>query len=87
MYPDLIDGGTVTAPRWAIYGTQGQWEVENVGISPDIDVRQDPALVREGHDPQLERAVGEAMRLLAADPAPSFPEAPAPDKHPVLPDE
>ena len=32
----------------------GEWEVENIGIAPDFDVEQDPALVRKGRDPQLE---------------------------------
>ncbi len=84
-YPALMDGGSVTAPRWALYGTEGQWEVENIGIPPDIDVEQDPALVRAGHDPQLERAVAEALALLAAHPAPTFAKPPAPDKKPILP--
>ena len=35
----------------------GNWEVENHGISPDIEVDLDPKSVREGHDAQLERAV------------------------------
>lgn len=84
-YPPLIDGGSVTAPRWAIYGTGGQWEVEGIGIAPDIEVEQDPALIRQGHDPQLERAVAEAMALLKANPPQQFPK-PAPIiKHPVLP--
>ena len=47
-YPPLLDGGFVTAPRWGLYGTKGEWEVENRGIAPDIEVEQDPALVRKG---------------------------------------
>ena len=63
-YPQLIDGGSITAPRWAIYGLKGQWEVENHGIAPDVEVELDPKLVREGHDPQLERAVEVVLDLL-----------------------
>jgi tricorn protease len=84
-YPELIDGGSVTAPRWAIYGTQGQWEVEDIGIPPDIEVAQDPELVRQGHDPQLEAAVAEALSLLKEKPVPQFQAPTAPDKHQVLP--
>ena len=84
-YPKLMDGGTVTAPRWAIYGTQGQWEVENIGIPPDIEVPADPEQMRQGHDPQLERAVDAAMALLRKHPPPTFVQPAAPDKHPVLP--
>ena len=67
-YPQLVDGGRITAPRWALYGTTGAWEVENHGIAPDVEVEQDPALVRQGHDPQLERAVAIAMDELAKNP-------------------
>ena len=84
-YPSLMDGGTVTAPRAAIGGLRGQWEVEGHGIAPDIEVQQDPKLVREGHDPQLEAAVRKAMQLLSAHPAPTFKQPPYPDHHPVLP--
>jgi tricorn protease len=85
-YPPLIDGGTITAPRWALYGTRGEWEVENVGIAPDIEVEQDPALVRQGHDPQLERAVQVALDALAKSPPPKFVRPAYPDRKPVLPD-
>jgi tricorn protease len=75
-YPELIDGGFVTAPRIAIYGLKGEWEVENHGIQPDIEVEMDPALVRQGHDPQLEKAVEVVMELLTKNPVP-VPTRPA----------
>ena len=78
-YPPLIDGGSVTAPRWAFYGLDGDWEVENRGISPDIEVDLDPKLVREGHDPQLERAVAVVLELMKKSPAPDFPRPSYPD--------
>ncbi|HEY2588811.1 MAG TPA: PDZ domain-containing protein [Tepidisphaeraceae bacterium] len=84
-YPDLIDGGHVTAPRDAIYGLNGNWEVENHGIAPDIEVEMDPKLAREGHDPQLERAVKEAMDLLEKSPPREFPKPAYPDYKPRLP--
>jgi tricorn protease len=84
-YPQLIDGGSVTAPRWACYGLKGQWEVENHGISPDVEVELDPKLVRQGHDPQLERAVEVALDLLKKNPPPSYPKPPYPNYHETLP--
>jgi len=63
-YPPLMDGGLVTAPRVAIYGLHGEWEVENHGIPPDIEVENDPASVAAGHDRQLERAVEVTMEAL-----------------------
>ena len=41
-YPVLLDGGHVTAPRYAIYGINGEWEVENHGIAPDVPVEELP---------------------------------------------
>ncbi len=80
-YPPLIDGGTVMAPRWAFYGLTGQWEVENHGIAPDVEVDLDPKLVRAGHDPQLERAVEVALELLRKNPPPVFERPPYPNYH------
>jgi tricorn protease len=60
----LIDGGAISSPNLAFYNLDGEWDVENKGIAPDIEVEMTPALVIQGHDPQLERAVQEALRLL-----------------------
>jgi tricorn protease len=84
-YPVLLDGGTVTAPRSAISNLNGDWEVEGHGIPPDIEVIQDPKLVREGHDPQLERAVAEAMQQLKDHPLPEYKTPAYTNHHPVLP--
>jgi tricorn protease len=84
-YPQLLDGGFVTAPRWAIYGTKGQWEVENHGIDPDIEVELEPKLVREGHDPQLEKAVETVMEMLRKNPPPTYARPPYPVYQPQLP--
>jgi len=75
-YPRLLDGGGVTAPRVAIYGLHGEWEVENRGIAPDIEVENDPASVAAGHDAQLERAVQVTLEALKAHPV-VLPEHPA----------
>jgi tricorn protease len=77
-YPPLIDGGTVTAPRVAFFTPAGQWEVENQGVAPDIEVELDPKAWREGRDPQLEKAVEVVMDALAKNPLPV-------PKHPVFP--
>jgi len=71
--PVLIDGGTVTAPHIALYGLNGQWEVENVGIAPDIEVQHDPMLVRQGRDPQLEKAVEVLLAELKKNPPKDYP--------------
>ncbi len=56
-YPSFIDGGMFTSPRVGIFSPDGEWEVENVGVWPDVDIEQTPKEVIAGHDPQLEKAV------------------------------
>jgi tricorn protease len=50
-YPPLLDGGHVTAPRWAFYGLNGDWEVENHGIAPDVEVESRPQTRARGPRP------------------------------------
>jgi tricorn protease len=80
-YPTLIDGGSVTAPRYAIYGLNGEWEVEGHGIPPDVMVEELPKDVAAGHDAQLERAVAIVLQQLKEHPAPVSPIPPYPDFH------
>jgi len=75
--PQTIDGGGITAPSLAFYDLAGKWAVENEGIPPDIEVEYTPAAVIQGHDPQLERAVAEALKLLDQSPNRKMPR-PAP---------
>jgi len=77
-YPELIDGGRVTAPRAALYGLNGEWEVENHGIPPDYEVDLDPAAYRQGHDAQLDKAIEVVMQQLKEHPLPQIkrPEYP-----------
>jgi tricorn protease len=84
-YPPLMDGGGVTAPRIAVEGLDGTFPVENRGVAPDVEVWQDPKLVREGHDPQLERGVAIAMQQLKASPPPVYERPPWRNYHPHLP--
>jgi tricorn protease len=75
-YPPLMDGGNVTAPSFGFFNPDGQWDVENKGITPDVEVELDPKLMHEGHDPQLERAVAVAMSQMKDHPVP-VPHRPA----------
>jgi tricorn protease len=62
--PGLIDGGSITAPRGGFFDAEGNWAVENEGVAPDYPVMQAPALVAEGKDPQLLKAIEVGMKLL-----------------------
>jgi tricorn protease len=75
--PATIDGGGITAPSLAFYNLKGEWDVENIGVAPDIEVEYTPAEVIKGRDPQLERAVQEALKLLEKNPVQRVPR-PAP---------
>jgi tricorn protease len=75
--PATIDGGGITAPSLAFYNLKGEWDVENIGVAPDIEVESTAGDAMKGHDPQLERAVQEALRLLELNPVRHVPR-PAP---------
>jgi tricorn protease len=50
-----------------------------VGVAPDIVIEHDPALVRRGKDPQLDKAIEVVMSELAKNPLvklkrPAFPD-------------
>ncbi|MBZ5604976.1 MAG: PDZ domain-containing protein [Acidobacteriia bacterium] len=66
--PVFIDGGSMIAPRGGFFNADGKWDVENVGTPPDVDVENWPKDVIAGHDPQLERAVAEGLRMLKEHP-------------------
>ncbi|HKJ01748.1 MAG TPA: PDZ domain-containing protein, partial [Longimicrobiales bacterium] len=63
----MIDGGSLTAPDNAVFDPiNHRWIAENEGVPPDIEVLMDARSVAQGRDPQLERAVQEALRLVEA---------------------
>ncbi|MDX9773042.1 MAG: PDZ domain-containing protein [Bacteroidales bacterium] len=77
-FPELMDGGSVTAPNLAIWTEEG-YVVENVGVAPDIEVEQWPAEIIEGRDPQLEKAIEVALKELEKNP----PKEPVRPPYPV----
>jgi tricorn protease len=66
--PDLMDGGSVIVPRFRFLDTEGNWAVENEGVSPDIEVLDRPELVARGEDPTLEKAVEVLLEELKTNP-------------------
>jgi tricorn protease len=78
------------APRGGFFARDGKWAVENTGVTPDIDVENWPKDVIAGHDSQLERAVQEGLKMLAAKPVDRLTHEPAPPtwgarKKPIIP--
>lgn len=61
----MVDGGRITAPDNAVFDPiNHEWIAENKGVPPDIEIRQDALSLSRGNDPQLERAVKEALKLV-----------------------
>jgi tricorn protease len=77
----LMDGGRVTMPGIGFTDLEGNYAVENVGISPDIEVENSPDLTAKGRDPQLEKAVEVLMEKIKANPPKTPPIPKEPDKH------
>jgi tricorn protease len=80
-YPQLMDGGSVTAPRFAFWSPDGTWDVENHGVDPDIEVELDPAAWRKGGDPQLEKAVAVVLEQIERNPQPAHRKPAFPVHH------
>ena len=79
--PRFIDNGRMVAPRGGFYNVDGEWDVEGLGVAPDILVEQSPKLVIDGKDPQLERSIQEALELLKTQEVGLKPEPPAPIRY------
>lgn len=76
--PGLVDGGAVIAATFRILDNDGNWIIENEGVSPDIEVIDRPELIQAGQDPSVERAVQELLKELKANPKKPLVVPPAP---------
>ncbi len=79
MFMPLIDGGGLTAPDYRIYDPDGNWVVENEGVTPDIIVELKPKEVAKGYDAQLMKGVEVLLQKIKEEPQPwpvheDFPE-------------
>jgi tricorn protease len=72
----LIDGGSVFVPRSGTNAPTGEWIIEGQGVTPDIEVENDPASMLAGRDLQLERGVQEVLKRMAEKPM-TLPKRPA----------
>lgn len=74
----LLDGGTLSKPEFSRYDLAGkEWVMENVGVTPDIVVDNDPAREFAGDDQQLTRAIEVLQAELRRNP-PRHPAPPPP---------
>ena len=66
--PSLIDGGSITVPFITFYETDGTLTMEGHGVDPDLVVVDDPALMVDGGDPQLDAAIEHMLDELKRNP-------------------
>ena len=79
-YIPLADGSVTTQPEFSFWFNDVGWGVENYGTDPTIEVEYPPQAYVAGTDPQLERAIAEALKLVAEHPAPTPTPGPRPNR-------
>jgi tricorn protease len=65
----LVDGTVTTQPEYSFWFKDVEWRVENYGTDPDIEVDIAPQDFARQIDPQLERAIAEALHQLEEHPS------------------
>jgi len=78
--PPLIDGARLTVPFITFYETDGTLTMEGHGVDPDIEVIDDPALMVDGGDPQLDAAIKHMLNELERNPYVPAKRPPYPDR-------
>lgn len=78
--PGFVDGGGMAVPSSAYVNTEGEWDVEAVGVKPDIEVFDDPTLIQAGREPMLEKAVEYILKELEKNPVPKVKTPKGPDR-------
>jgi len=78
--PPLLDGGSITVPTFRFLGTGGGWEVEGIGVAPDLEVVDSPDLVAKGGDPSLEKGIAVLLEELRKNPPRPVTVPPAPGR-------
>ena len=78
--PSLIDGARLTVPFITFYETDGTLTMEGHGVDPDIEVIDDPALMVNGGDPQLDTAIKHMLDEIERNPYVPAKRPPYPDR-------
>ncbi|MFF5012055.1 S41 family peptidase [Streptomyces sp. NPDC001165] len=72
----LVDDTLITQPKYAFWLEGYEWDVENHGVDPDVEVVQRPQDYAAGRDTQLDEAVRLALEALQEEPAKTPPGLP-----------
>ena len=78
----LVDGGIATAPEIGTYNDNFGWGlgIEQMGITPDVEVDNNPRTTFDGKDEQLEKAIEVLTKWLEDEPLVP-PKSPGPHKN------
>jgi tricorn protease len=76
----LSDGGLARAPMMGVYGPEGEWLIEQIGVIPDLEVDNLPHATFRGEDAQLDAAIRYLQEKIAEDPRPVPPPPPYPNR-------
>ena len=76
----LTDGGLARAPSMGVYGPEGEWLIEQIGVVPDVEVDNLPHATFNGNDAQLDTAIRVLLDRIAEDPRPVPPPPPFPKR-------
>lgn len=72
----FLDGGYLMRPEFANFSADGRWILEGEGLTPDIEVDNDPALENQGIDQQLDKAIEIVLEELKTNKKPQVPKVP-----------
>jgi len=76
----LTDGGLARAPMTGVYGPDGKWLIEQIGVVPDIEVDNLPFATFNGGDAQLDTAIRYLLDKIEEDPRTVPPPPPYPNR-------
>jgi len=76
----LSDRGLARAPMEGVYGPEGAWLIEQIGVVPDIVVDNMPHATFNGSDVQLQAAIEYLLEQIERDPREVPAAPPYPDK-------
>lgn len=74
----LMDGGFISMPDFGFYNLKGEWDVERIGVKPDIEIDNLPEEAARGRDQQLEKGIETVLERMRENPVrlpgrPQFP--------------
>jgi tricorn protease len=77
----LLDGGSLSKPEFSRFDLGGtEWIMENVGVTPDVVVDNDPAREFAGDDQQLNKAIDVLLAELKKNPPKAVTPPPFPKR-------